>query len=130
MVRQKVPFRVLVLDDDALLRWALAEYLRADGRQAVEADSITAAQAVINGGEGRLDAALVDLRLPDGSGLQVLDWLRERCPGCRTIVMTAYGTNELRDAALARGAGAVVAKPIDLGALMRLLVTSTQDARP
>jgi two-component system response regulator RegA len=130
MVQRKVPPRVLVVDDESLIRWALAESLRAAGYEVIEAGTVAAADAVAADAHGALDAAVVDLRLPDGSGLDVLETLHASWPGCRSILMTAYGTTESHDAAAARGAVAVVGKPFDLGDIMRLIASAVQDGRP
>ena len=126
MAPRKVPARVLIVDDEALIRWALAESLRAGGFEALEAETVDEAYALIARGD-RIDAALIDLRLPDGSGLHVLDRLRAGQPACRSFLMTAYGAPESREAAAARGAMAVVSKPFDLGDIMRLLESALQD---
>lgn len=130
MVHRKTPARVLIVDDDALVRWALAESLRAAGYDVAEAGTVEAAERVIADLDGALDGALVDLRLPDGSGLLVLESLRARRPGCRPILMTAYGSTDTTDAAASRGAVAVVGKPFDLGDIMRLLVFALQNRTP
>ncbi len=126
MVPRKVPARVLIVDDEALIRWALAESLRATGYETIEADTVAAAEALISAGPP-IDLALVDLRLPDGSGLAVLEQLKMRRPACQSFLMTAYGATEYADAAASRGAVAVVGKPFDLGDIMRLLESALQD---
>jgi DNA-binding NtrC family response regulator len=126
MLDPKIPARVLIVDDEALIRWALAESLRTAGFDTVEAGSLSAAQRLIVDGAEPIDAALVDLRLPDGSGLSVLEHLQASRPGCPSILMTAYGSEGSADEATKRGAVAVVSKPFDLGDIMRLLSTALE----
>jgi DNA-binding NtrC family response regulator len=66
-------------------------------------------------------AVLLDLKLPDTNGLQLLQEARRRCLTCPIIVMTAYGTAEAVESAIASGAHHVVAKPFDLDHMLRLV---------
>jgi DNA-binding NtrC family response regulator len=122
----KIPARVLIVDDEALIRWALGESLRTAGFDTLEAGTRSAAEQLIADDAEPIDAALVDLKLPDGSGLLVLERLQASRPGCPSILMTAYGSDESADAAAKHGAVAVVSKPFDLGDIMRLLGSALQ----
>jgi len=66
---------ILVVDDEALIRWSLAERLTAEGYRVVEA--ATVAEALAKAEEG-VDLTLLDYRLPDGEGLSVLRACRAR----------------------------------------------------
>ena len=61
--------RVLVLDDERLVRWSLAERLRRDSLDPVEAETVT--EALDQAARG-IDAAILDYKLPDGDGLALL----------------------------------------------------------
>lgn len=113
------------MDDERLLRWALGESLAACGYDALEAGTVRDAVAIIDDLRERIDAALVDLRLPDGSGLAAIERLRVR--GCPAVLMTAYGSPEVTEAAQAAGARFVVAKPFDLSDMMRAVVECLGD---
>ena len=89
----EVPIRVLVLDDEPLIRWAAATTLAGAGLQVIEAANVAGALDVID--TTVLDLALLDLRLPDGSGVDVLNELQRVQPTCRCIMMTAFRTPEL-----------------------------------
>ncbi|MGE8684617.1 MAG: sigma-54-dependent transcriptional regulator [Acinetobacter sp.] len=67
------------------------------------------------------DACLTDLNLPDGNGLQLLDWISEHCPALPVAVLTAYGNMEIAIAALKAGAFDFVSKPINPKHLEQLL---------
>lgn len=67
------------------------------------------------------DACLTDLNLPDGNGLQLLDWINEHCPSLPVAVLTAYGNMEIAIAALKAGAFDFVSKPINPKHLEQLL---------
>jgi DNA-binding NtrC family response regulator len=113
--------RVLIVDDEALLRWSLAEMLSGAGYQVVEARDGREAQRAFADAEHPIDAMLLDLKLPDASGLQLLQEARRRCLTCPIVVMTAYGTTDTVEAALSSGALRVVSKPFDLDDMLRLL---------
>nr|WP_180026525.1 sigma-54 dependent transcriptional regulator [Acinetobacter sp. YH16056_T] len=67
------------------------------------------------------DACLTDLNLPDGNGLQLLDWMNEHCPSLPVAVLTAYGNMDIAIAALKAGAFDFVSKPINPKHLEQLL---------
>ena len=107
--------RVLVVDDEPLVRWALSETLTTAGlsvRQAATGDA--AARALSDEGNCP-DVVLLDYRLPDTTGLDLLATIKRETPSCRTILMTAYGTPEIARQALQMGAVAVVDKPFEMG---------------
>jgi two-component system NtrC family response regulator len=104
-------FRVLVVEDELLLRWSLAEILRRAGHTVLETASASEARAAMTDG---IDAVLLDLRLPDSSDLRLLDEVRSRLPHAAVIMMTAFGTPELVQSALDRGAYCVLNKPFDV----------------
>jgi two-component system response regulator (stage 0 sporulation protein F) len=112
---------VLVVDDEGLLRWSLAETLAAAGYRVIEARTGREARGVIADDEHPIDVMLVDVRLPDGDGLQLAREARRRPIACPIIVMTAYGTADIQETALAIGAHAVVTKPFDLEEMLRLV---------
>jgi DNA-binding NtrC family response regulator len=118
--------RVLVVDDDRLQRWALVESLVNAGCEVVEARTVSGAAAVVEEGHQPVRVVLVDLRLPDGSGLDLLRRLKGR-RRCRAILMTADVTAELDEAAHEAGAQLVVGKPFDLNDMMRAVLDMLRD---
>jgi len=113
--------RVLIVDDEALLRWSLAEMLSAAGYEVIEARDGREARRAFADASRPIDAMLLDLKLPDATGLQLLEEARRRCLACPIVIMTAYGTSDTVDAALASGAHRVVSKPFDLDDMLRLM---------
>jgi DNA-binding NtrC family response regulator len=114
--------RVLVVDDEALIRWALVETLTDAGHDAVEAaDAGTALRALVTT-PGPFDVVLLDLRLPDLSGLTVLSTLRCWSPKTQVILMTAYGTPDAVEDALDLGAYCVLPKPLEMTDLSDLVL--------
>jgi ATP-dependent Lon protease len=118
---QKLVRRALVVDDESLIRWSVAETLAdagVDVRQAADASS--AMNAVSTAFEA-FDALIVDLRLPDMDDLSLLRSLRHLAPDAAMILMTAYGTPETIADAEALGA-TVLAKPFKLEDLKRVVL--------
>jgi DNA-binding NtrC family response regulator len=103
--------RVLVVDDEDLIRWSLAERLRADGHEVVEA--ATAADAIDKAQAG-VDLALLDYKLPDDDGLSVLRRIREIDPDTLVIMLTAHKGVETVVDAMKAGAFDYATKPFDL----------------
>jgi DNA-binding NtrC family response regulator len=107
-----MPFRrILVVDDERLVRWSLSERLRADGMEPVEAG--TTAEAIDQASKG-VDAAILDYRLPDGDGLSVLKRLRQTDPDLPVIMLTAHTDVGIIVDAVKAGASDYVTKPFDV----------------
>ncbi len=119
--------RILIVDDEELVRWSLRARLEHDGYVVVEAE--TAGQAPARWREG-VDLVLLDLRLPDGDGLSLLKDLKHERPGCPAILMTAYGTPEVVRQARARGAHEVLGKPFDLDRMTALVAEALGSQPP
>jgi DNA-binding NtrC family response regulator len=103
--------RVLVVDDEQLIRWSLVERLREEGHDVVEA--ATAAEAIERADLG-VDLVLLDYKLPDGDGLGVLKKLREIDPDTLVIMLTAHRGVEIVVEAMKAGAFDYATKPFDL----------------
>ena len=117
---------VLVVDDEALIRWSLAESLSDAGYAVSQASD--GASAVARASEGqRFDAIVLDYRLPDSNDLHLLETIRGLQPGAAVVMMTAFGTHEMTTAAMRLGAHRVVAKPFDVHDMVDL-VTSARAA--
>jgi len=103
--------RVLVVDDEPLIRWSLAERLRADGHVVTEAG--TAAEAIDRAERG-VDLVLLDYRLPDDDGLVVLRKLRDLDLDILVVMLTAHKGVETVVEAMKAGAYDYATKPFDL----------------
>ena len=121
--------RILVVEDETLIRWSIAETLAQQGHTVVEAANAAAAIKALEDAEEDIDVVLLDYRLPDSNDLGLLANVRRLQPQSAVVMMTAYGTPEVTAGALALGACRVVGKPFDMGAL-EALVLAAHDARP
>jgi DNA-binding NtrC family response regulator len=116
--------RVLIVEDETLIRWAVAETLTEAGHTVMQAtDGATALQAVAQTSDP-FDVVLLDFRLPDSDGLSLLEQIQKRAPLSAVVMMTAFGTLEMMAQAKRLGVYEVVAKPFDVATIADLLVTA------
>lgn len=104
--------RLLVVDDEPDLRTLYEMTLLREGFALDSAGTVEDALALLD--SKRYDAVITDMRLPDGTGLDVLRWLEQRGRSERAIVITAYGSPENAVEALKAGAYDYLTKPVDL----------------
>lgn len=129
MMQSERLFRVLVVEDEMLLRWSLAEVLRRGGHTVMEATNASDARAAMTSGTDGIDVVLLDLRLPDSNDLRLLEEVRRRLPHSAVIMMTAFGTPELVQGALERGAYCVMNKPFDVHTVEGVIRNAHRDTR-
>ena len=112
--------RVLIVDDESLIRWSLAETLGRQGWVVTEASDAKSALRLVADAREPFDVVVLDFRLPDSSDLGLLSRIRTVSPLSQVILMTAFGTPELLDHARQLGAVAIVHKPFDLAEVSAL----------
>jgi DNA-binding NtrC family response regulator len=114
--------RVLVTDDDPLLRWALSARLEELGLEVIEAGSVRRTLER----EGEADLVLLDVRLPDGNGLDAARAILARRPQRPLLLMTAFATPELAAEAARAGVRHCIEKPFDMDVVARIVDDSLQ----
>lgn len=117
VMTRKFPFRVLVVDDELLVRWSIAETLKERGHTVLEAETGAGALRELQMSSPPVDAVVLDYQLPDTHSLPLLAQIRRIAPGTPVILMTAFGTPELVAGALELGAYDVMDKPFDMNEL-------------
>ncbi|HET6379821.1 MAG TPA: sigma-54 dependent transcriptional regulator [candidate division Zixibacteria bacterium] len=110
---------VLVVDDDSQIRSLLSDLLKSNGYQVVEAK--TGAEAVAAVEKQRPDLVMMDIKLPDMDGLDVLKQMKRERPELEIIVMTAFGGSSSAIRAMEHGAYDYVTKPFDIDDLLATL---------
>jgi two-component system OmpR family response regulator len=101
--------KILIVDDEAGIRFSLEETLSRDGYQVTTAESGEAALACV--AAQPFDLVLIDLRLPGMSGMEVLTTLRQQAPDTAVVVLTAHASLETAVEALRQGAHDYLFKP-------------------
>jgi len=112
---------VLIVDDEPDIRELLAMTIRRMGLEAFCADSLDAAKRQLE--QRQVDFCLTDMKLPDGTGLQLIQHIQQRHEGLPVAVITAFGSIDLAIDSMKAGAFDFLSKPIDLERL-RALVTN------
>ncbi|WP_054006769.1 ActR/PrrA/RegA family redox response regulator transcription factor [Cypionkella psychrotolerans] len=111
---------LLLVDDDEVFVKRLAKAMEKRGFLPETAGSVAAGRAIAL---ARPPAyAVIDLRLEDGNGLDVVETLRERRPDCRIVVLTGYGAIATAVAAVKIGATDYLSKPADANDVMQALL--------
>ncbi|HEY7434078.1 MAG TPA: sigma-54 dependent transcriptional regulator [Methylomirabilota bacterium] len=113
------PFRILVVDDEPTQLELVGGFLRRQGFEVAEAASGQAAVARFK--QEPFDLVLTDQRMPDLSGLEVLEAVRAASPDTAVVIMTAFGTIETAVSAVKAGAADYLAKPLNLDELLHRL---------
>jgi two-component system response regulator PilR (NtrC family) len=109
----------LVVDDEADIRELLSLTLDRMGIDAVAAEDVESARRKL--GEQKFDLCLTDMRLPDGDGLELVDWMQRNAAGIPVAVITAHGNVETAVQALKLGAFDFISKPLDLQNLRNII---------
>ena len=91
MAKKSAP-SVLVVDDEALIRWSLTEMLGERGYAVTEAGDARMAVAAIENADEPFDVVLLDYRLPDSADLRLLEKVRRLAPTSQVIMITAHNS--------------------------------------
>ncbi len=113
------PFTVLLADDEWLLCWSLERLLVRHGIRVLIAPSGNAALELMRAQP--VGWVITDLKMPDLSGLELLELVRSQYPGVRTALMTAYGSAEIEAQARRLGAS-YLPKPFKLDDIVALVL--------
>ena len=123
------PGKILIVDDDRFVRMALVEAVRSWEYDTVEADTVASAKKAFADDEPAI--VLLDIDLPDGSGLDVLTWVKEQSPETIAVMITGNVDVENTVAALRGGAHDFIGKPVRIEELRVTLrnAAETRDLR-
>jgi DNA-binding NtrC family response regulator len=121
--------KILVVDDDADIRELVRAFLEAEGCEVTEAASATSLRQAFGG--PRPDAVMLDLKLPDGNGIDLLPELKKNWPQSKIIILTGDHTVATAEAAYkADGQVYLLNKPFDTGVLVALLELALSQKTP
>lgn len=119
--------KILIVDDEAVLRRMVRVALDAEHQVAEAADGAAALEALET--QGPFDVVLLDQKMPGMSGVDVLTEIRRRAPETRVVMLTAHASLELASEALAKGASHFLSKPMT-PALLRAAVAAARPHPP
>jgi DNA-binding NtrC family response regulator len=112
-------YRILVVDDEFLIRWSLTNALSQEGHEVISVEdgkkAIEAARAQ------PFDFVITDLVMPELDGWKVLEVLRQIQPASRVIILTAHGKEDGERMAKERGAWAYLEKPYVIDQIKKIL---------
>jgi two-component system response regulator PilR (NtrC family) len=108
--------RAAVIDDDRTIRETLSEILMMEGFDTVSFGNIK--ESVAYFADESADLVISDQRLPDGTGLDILQMIKEKNPETDVFIITGWGNIELAVEAMRRGAVDFLTKPLDMNALI------------
>jgi two-component system response regulator HydG len=118
--------RILIVDDELVVRDSLARWFKAEGYEAYAAAS---AREALEVADHNWDLALLDIKMPGMDGLQLQERLKEADPDLVIIIMTGYATVETAVQALKHGAYDYLAKPVDPDALVHMVHKALEHRR-
>ncbi len=118
---------LLVVDDEPLIRHSFQKLFAGGGVAVVTAGTLTEGEAAVRAHQP--DVIVLDLQLPDGSGLDLFDRLRADDPRRPVVFLTAHGSTDAAIEAMKRGAFDYLLKPVDLDRMTKLLATAFDAAR-
>jgi two-component system response regulator PilR (NtrC family) len=113
---------VLVVDDEPDIRDLLAMTLERMDLDSKTCENLTSARECLTA--GGIDLCLTDMRLPDGDGLELVEWMQVKTPGVPVAVITAHGNVETAVRGLKLGAFDFVSKPVQITDLRKMVNTA------
>ncbi|MCK9469555.1 MAG: sigma-54 dependent transcriptional regulator [Porticoccaceae bacterium] len=116
--------QALIVDDEADIRELLNITLSQLGLGVTEAANLSEAKTLL--AAQAFDFCLTDMRMPDGSGLELVNYIQQHCPAMPVAVITAHGNTELAVECLKAGAFDFVSKPVELTRLRSMVKTALQ----
>jgi DNA-binding NarL/FixJ family response regulator len=114
-------YRILIADDHAVVRAGLRALIEREDRFEVIAEASDGEEAVEKARQLRPDVAVLDVRMPNASGIEACRQIVEALPDCRVIMLTSYAEDELLLAAIRAGAAGYVLKRIGSNNLVQAI---------
>ena len=122
-----MPVRILIIEDEQLIRWSLRQKFEEQGYHVEEAETGADAGGALDG--TFFDLIMLDYKLPDMTGLDILAKIRETDEDVVVIMMTAFSTIESAVEAMKLGAYDYITKPFDMDQLLRTVAKSLETTK-
>lgn len=104
--------KILIVDDDPITPLVVEKYLKSQGYTPTVANSAVEASKLMK--ESYFDLVVTDINMPEVNGLEFMFWIKQNFHNCKVIIMTAFGSDEIKNFAKSHGAVNYFEKPIDL----------------
>jgi CheY-like chemotaxis protein len=119
--------RILIVDDEEDLTWTLSKKLSKDKDkfEIVTANSGKDAIDVLN--QMPFDLVISDVRMPEVSGLDLLNLIKDQYPSTKVIIMTAYGSSDVQQEASLRGSLNYIEKPFEINELRQIIIDALSE---
>src|SRR5437764_9610090 len=116
--------RVFVVDDYEIIRWGMTSLLRAESDMEVVGEASSVAEALAWVPQKQPDVAVLDVRLPDGNGVELCRELRSQLPDLRCLMLTSFDDRQALMDAIMAGAAGFVLKGVVSDELVRAIRTA------
>lgn len=128
MESSSTPTSILLVDDEPLLRDRLAQAFRDRGYEVFVASGFDEAVEIVR--EQSPDLAVLDLKMPGRSGLELLKEIKRMDPSIRALILTGYGSIATTIEAMKRGAAYYLPKPADAEDIIAAFARASEDEEP
>ncbi len=122
-----MPVRILIIEDEQLIRWSLRQKFGEKGYHVEEAETGADAASALDG--SFFDLIMLDYKLPDMTGIDILRKIRETDSDVVVIMMTAFSTIESAVEAMKLGAYDYITKPFDMDQRLRTVAKSLETTK-
>jgi len=115
--------RILIVDDEPTILLSLSYCLKSEGVEVITSSRMEAAEEALS--SFFFDLVIADIRMSGMygvEGLELLSYIKDKSPATAVIIMTAYGSDEIREEAVRRGAYWYYDKPVDIDHLLAKVV--------
>lgn len=111
---------ILIVDDESDIRFLLGNILKQKNIEPVFASTLSEAEQVIEH-DPTLAFIFLDNHLPDGLGVNYIKQIKQRCPGCKIVMITAHDNQADREKASSEGADYFIGKPFSRDSIFQAL---------
>ncbi|WP_304516781.1 response regulator [Cecembia rubra] len=112
--------KILIVEDDVVFCKLLTRFLRKNGFEVMDAQSGKDALELLN--LNKFELAVLDYRLPDMTGIEILKEVKRKNPKSKIILITRYGDQDVASKAIDSGADAFISKPINPDELLQVIL--------
>ena len=112
---------ILIVDDEKDMGWVIERILRDSGYEVVTASSGAECLAKFEQYARKIPMVLLDHKLPDASGIDLIEQMKKLSPKTKFVIITAFGTPEMKKLALEKGATEVLDKPFRVEKMLKMI---------